>query len=109
MVGIVSQYNGTYQILARDINDLDIPTGIFDIREKKELVTVYPNPVQSTLHISDTSGLKYIRIFSAQGSLVLGKEIKTNQFDVSSLNSGIYLVQFETTKGENAFAKFVKQ
>jgi len=109
IVGVVSQYNGTYQLLARDINDLGTPTGIFDVQEKKELVTVYPNPVQNILNISDASGLKYIRIFTVQGSLVLGKEIKTNQVDVSSLNPGIYLIQFETAKGKNAFAKFNKQ
>jgi hypothetical protein len=109
IVGVVSQYNGAYQLLARDINDLAVPTGIFDVREKKELITVYPNPVQEILHISDASGLKYIRIFTTQGSLVLGKEIKTNQVDVSLLNPGIYLVQFETAKGKNAFAKFNKQ
>ncbi|MFV0592309.1 MAG: endonuclease [Draconibacterium sp.] len=109
IVGVVSQYNGTYQLLARDINDLDIPTGIFDIQEKKDLVKVYPNPVQSILNISDAPDLKYIRIFTVQGSLVLEKEMKTNQVDVSSLNPGIYLIQVETTKGKNAFAKFSKQ
>ncbi|MCK3685954.1 endonuclease [Maribellus sp. YY47] len=109
IVGVISQYNGVYQLLARDITDLSIVTGIFDVRENKEQVTVYPNPAQNILHISDASGLKYIRIFTTQGSLVLGKELNSNQVDVSSLNPGIYLIQFETTKGKNAFAKFSKQ
>ncbi len=109
LVGVVSEYNGTYQILPREIKDLDVPTAIHDIAQLKEAITVYPNPVQNILHISDASDLKYIRIFTVQGSLVFGKDMKTNQVDVSSLTTGIYLVQFETTKGTNAFAKFSKQ
>ena len=109
IVGVVSQYKGSYQLLARDIKDLDVPTGIFDIREKKEMIRVYPNPVQTNLYFSRAPEAKSVQIFSSQGSIVLSKTGYVNSIDVSTLKPGIYFLKIETMKDQVLFAKFSKQ
>jgi hypothetical protein len=64
-------------------------------------VKVYPVPVNSLLNIdiNQSETLKNIKIFDAVGKMV--KETSNRQINVSTLNSGMYILQIITDKGEH--------
>ena len=109
LVGVVSEYSGTYQILPRELSDLNVTTAVHDIVQPKAMITVYPNPVQNILHFSDVSGLLSIQLFSMQGSLIMNTSVPGNSIDVSTLTPGVYLLRMESLYGEHVFVKFSKQ
>ncbi len=61
---------------------------------------MYPNPTTQLLNINkpDTIEVSSMRIFNALGQLVLLSEWK-NTIDVSSLSTGVFMIQFQTNKG----------
>lgn len=72
-------------------------------------VKIYPNPTNNILNIEGIE-LKSVKIFDIQGKLVLEENnLNQNQITVSSLQSGVYLLQIVTSKNEAIFNKFIKQ
>jgi hypothetical protein len=66
---------------------------------------VYPNPVKDRLYISNNSLDKVkVDIYNLFGSLVLTEILKDNSVDVTTLNSGSYIVKIST----GYISKFVK-
>jgi hypothetical protein len=61
---------------------------------------MYPNPTTLLLNINkpDAIEVSSMRIFNALGQLVLLSEWK-NTIDVSSLSTGVFMIQFQTNKG----------
>jgi len=57
----------------------------------KETIFVYPNPAVDVLHITNYSGSA--TIFSVTGAVVLDVENVNGTIDVSSLNSGVYILK----------------
>lgn len=59
---------------------------------------VYPNPTSDIVYFNEISDLKSIKVYSVLGQILL--DIKTNEnlsfIDISQLNKGTYLLQFET-------------
>ena len=70
----------------------------------ENILTLYPNPVSNILHIEigNTDKTPEVKIYSIQGILLMNT--KGNQIDVSSLPSGIYIVDIN-----GVFRKVVKQ
>ncbi len=52
----------------------------------------FPNPVTDKINISSNISLDRIEIYNLLGNLVLKTESNTNEIDVTSLTSGIYLI-----------------
>lgn len=52
----------------------------------------FPNPVKDKISISSNISLDRIEIYNLLGNLVLKTESNTNEIDVTSLTSGIYLI-----------------
>ena len=69
----------------------------------KEEISIYPNPVGSTLHF-EAEGLNLIRIYSLTGVKLIEEET-TGEVDISGLKSGMYLAEING----NRFAKFIKE
>ncbi|WP_158635190.1 T9SS type A sorting domain-containing protein [Formosa maritima] len=63
-------------------------------------VSVYPNPVLNDLHIDIHDSIQMIsaKVYSITGQVVLQVNNKKD-LDTSSLNSGVYLLKIETSKG----------
>lgn len=80
--------------------------------ENNELLgfSMYPNPTSNTLHISAKETIQRADIFNVLGKKVMSVNVnKTSEsIDVSSLNSGIYLIKYQVN-GSAGTAKFVKQ
>lgn len=63
-------------------------------------VVVYPNPAKDYLNISTTNGIPVneTRLYTPMGQLVR-TGVQLSQIDLSSLPSGLYLLQIETNAG----------
>ncbi|MEZ4909017.1 MAG: DUF2271 domain-containing protein [Saprospiraceae bacterium] len=61
-------------------------------------ISVFPNPTKSNIYISTKNDIVSIRLFSMNGKLL--KETKTNNINLTDLNSGIYLLKITTNEGE---------
>lgn len=73
------------------------PTGINELLAAK--VRLFPNPVSSVLHIENIEFLEY-QLFDFSGKLL--KRGAENYLDLSSLQSGVYLLKIITEQGSIA-------
>ena len=84
--------------------------GIMRINDNGE-VSLYPNPVKKDLFVKTPSEKSVINIYSLQGSLL--KSIpayqSNEQIEVSTLQSGVYLVKISGSDGKVYAGKFVKE
>ncbi|MCO6161957.1 M4 family metallopeptidase [Flavobacterium sp. NRK F7] len=70
---------------------------------------MYPNPVKGNiLHVISNEGMKDYKIYNVMGQLVLQGQIKNDQINISSLNTGIFVVELNTYK-EKITKKFIKE
>jgi len=78
---------------------------------KNPSVTIHPNPVNTTLNISDSKELSRIVITNTSGQEVFRIDRSAKgpmSFDVSELKSGIYIVSLYDLKGNRINCKMVK-
>jgi hypothetical protein len=73
---------------------------------KNHVMTIYPNPTKSILHMQTDAGMVNGTIYTTSGMTVL--QFSGKQVDVSSLAPGVYFVSVETENG-NANVRFVKE
>ena len=79
------------QVISVSVN----PTKIEDV-DKREKLTIYPNPAGNKIFLNQTSyvGIS-INILSLSGGKVLTiNHLSSNEIDISSLRSGLYLIKF---------------
>ncbi len=70
---------------------------------------MYPNPVKgNVLHVISNDGMKDYKIYNVMGQLVLQGQIKNDQINISSLNTGIFVFELNTYK-EKITKKFIKE
>ena len=77
-------------------------------------VQIYPNPFSESVTVvsqDQSDSLTRIQIYSIRGSLIMEKEVSTNQTTLSTthLASGIYLMKLTTKTGHQSFKKLVKR
>lgn len=88
-----------------------ITTGIRDLNEKD--IRVYPNPTTGIIRFqSEHKNLQSVSVFDIAGRLILHKKpnaVSGNEYslDVSQLQSGVYLISFESDNGIPAMAKLI--
>jgi hypothetical protein len=74
-----------------------------------EIVKTYPNPVSDILKFSNSLSNKAVaNVYSITGQLVLTSSIADGTLNVSSLNSGMYLIRLSDS-GSNYVGKFIKK
>jgi hypothetical protein len=87
-----------------------IPTGI---KQPESLnISVYPNPVKSTLYFDDLKEVDRIVVSNMVGQQLLVSRNITGErtsVNVSSLSNGIYMVTVYDKKGNTAIRKIVKE
>lgn len=91
------------------VEPIDVLQDLYDdflsVREAElsALISIYPNPVQDRLNIELDQGLtiKAVQIFDLAGKRLVSsnEEGVSLSLDVSNLNSGMYLIQMQTSKG----------
>lgn len=75
-------------------------------------VTLFPNPANNIITLKIDTSIKDVTVFNGLGQLVLTKSSnlsETNDIDISSLNSGIYVMNINSEDGRITTKKFIKQ
>ena len=73
-------------------------------------VKLYPNPTSNVLNIESLGTIQTISVYNVLGQEVINKALNSasTSLDVSSLNSGIYVVK-TVVDGVTSSTKFIKQ
>ncbi len=74
------------------------PSDVYDLTDTKNNTLVYPNPVESILHIKTKESKFTVRIYNLQGKLLLEKQ-NDKDLNVSILPAGMYVFEMITSKG----------
>lgn len=128
--GLTFRINGTVgttnvKIVCRDnggtaLGGVDSTVKSFLIRVNRPLANktiwsnpsleVYPNPVGNKLFVKNIETKMSYKIMTIQGKLLLAGQAKSEEpIDVSTLESGIYLLKMTNQRGENTVVKWVKK
>jgi len=100
----VQSSSGIIGILAQTQQTLEVPQ-----LELSQKITVFPNPTTASIYFQTelSLGNEKVSIYNISGQLVSEKQIMgDNSLDMSTLSSGIYLLQF-SNKNINSF-KIIK-
>lgn len=73
-----------------------------------DAVKLYPNPAKDFLNFSSSLNQIEVTIFNTIGQKVSNIDIYDNKINVSSLNSGVYIVQLKS-KSSYKLLKFIKE
>lgn len=92
------------------IDDIQITSVLSADQFDTNLFDIYPNPVTTSLMISNTNNVevKNISITDINGRIVKNQQGALTQVNVSDLNAGVYFVTIEAEEG-NTTKKFIKQ
>ena len=107
VTGVVSQYQGVYQLLARDIADITLSTNTPGYHELAEAVTIYPNPVSSRLLLRTNLDIETVGIYTIRGELIHLKTNNLKNIDVSGLQNGMYFLRIQTNRNDLIHKKFL--
>jgi DNA/RNA endonuclease YhcR with UshA esterase domain len=108
LTGVVSEYNGSYQILARNINDFSsVVTSSPLVATAESDITIYPNPASIQLYFSATEEISSISIFSINGQLLRKIEKPGTSVNTSGLTEGIYFMNITIDDNQLIHKKFV--
>ena len=79
--------------------------------DRAEMISLYPNPVRGTLHITSDETITRVEIYTCTGMLIetFDTRSSSNTIDVNSLQQGLYLLQATFGNGQKTLGKFVKQ
>ena len=108
IIGVVSEYQGTYQILPRDIEDLSVTTSTDKPLAQINPVLIYPNPASETVHILSYEEIKSVSVFNINGVKLMMKKGDISTFDISGLSPGIYITKIEFAGNKFSIRKFSK-
>ena len=70
--------------------------------------SVYPNPANDFINISNSDKIKSKTIYSITGQLVKKETNQNEKIDISNLQQGVYLLEIETTNNQKFTKKIVK-
>jgi len=107
-VNIAFRYTG-YDGSNWFIDDVSIEENTMSIDDEDTLdMRIYPNPVDGNFVtiLSPVNGTKYIQVFDIMGKRVMDTTINNNTLDVSSINSGFYMIKV-TINGQSKISKLV--
>jgi hypothetical protein len=119
--------NGSPEVIATDVNSTANHTGcvnpaatatlfffyqfilLSDSEDQlnREDVSLYPNPVGNIAKLKSEINFTTATIIDVTGR-VMTKSIEDNEFDVSDLSNGLYLIQLNNDQGKNSLIKMIK-
>ncbi len=90
-----------YRLKQIDFDGTSSHSDIVKVEYESSSLSIYPNPVKNTLHIADLNDntIQNITIFDQMGRQVIRQNTNTNTLNVSTLPSGIYIIQVTLDKG----------
>lgn len=89
------------------VNLINGNLNVYDVNSNQK-VKIYPNPAETTVSIKSASEVLLTEIFDLSGKKIF--EVKGLQtIDVSSLNTGVYILSAKTKNGEITRQNFIKK
>ena len=80
---------------------------INDVDENNTIkATIYPNPSQNEFNIV-CDNMTRITVYNVMGSKIMDTDVNSSRYSISSLESGVYFINIETTEG-NIVRKVVR-
>ncbi|MDP4686934.1 MAG: T9SS type A sorting domain-containing protein, partial [Salibacteraceae bacterium] len=83
--------------------------GTEEIVNSNDLI-VYPNPTSGILNLSSTENIQKVNVYDLKGSLILERnasQLNAQTLDVSSLKSGVYVIELVDQTGSKLRNEFV--
>ena len=100
----LNMYNGW---IASDYMEFRLTTGVNSIKSTNQLF--YPNPAEKTIHFKEAFKGS-ISVYGLNGELVQeSTNLNTSSYNVSDINTGIYILKYTSTEGEIIYNKLVKK
>jgi len=105
IVVLVAEFNGTAQVVARNVVDMPLETRAFNTIDG---LTMYPNPSNgNTLYFTTSANAELdIQVYDVLGKQIINSKVLNNTLNISNLNQGIYIVKI-TEEGKTATRKLV--
>lgn len=103
ITGVIGEYNGTYQIMPRDENDIEIVTSSTGNQEfAQHKILLYPNPAAEKVFIRAVKPVKNVTLIDIAGCVVQQHYVGEDKAEVSldGLQNGIYLVKIQYTDAD---------
>ncbi|MBW7675995.1 T9SS type A sorting domain-containing protein [Chryseobacterium chendengshani] len=94
------------------LDDISITTSSLATSETasaKKDIKVYPNPFSDVINISEFTNIKTVKITDISGRTLKTIENPTKEINVSSLNSGLYLITMYFKDGSQNTVKAIKK
>ncbi|NQV53297.1 MAG: T9SS type A sorting domain-containing protein [Flavobacteriales bacterium] len=88
-----------------DTNSNQPPAGIFAISAQEAAIQVFPNPVQGIVQLKGLASNQIVEVYSIKGEWILSEKVMANTMDLSSLQSGVYILRSEGKKYKYAAFK----
>lgn len=81
-----------------------------DVLPEKSEIKIYPNPASSIVQIKSKKSIVGVKVFSAEGKLVMHKKAKDIQsIDISEIPSGVYSCEFMDADQLKIYEKIIKK
>lgn len=90
----------------------DIETGLDIVDSDADALSVFPNPVDATLHISSAKAMSRIALFNLNGASAAAMQPESAsdaEIDCSALARGVYLLNVSFSDGSHAVKKIIKK
>ncbi|MCD1116173.1 fibronectin type III domain-containing protein [Chryseobacterium turcicum] len=100
-----SSSNGQFKVSAYDASLLSTS----EVGAKAKEISIYPNPFNDVVHLSETKDLKTVKVFDLAGRAVKVIENPTKEINLGSLKSGLYLITTYFKDGSQATVKAIKK
>ncbi|MFZ4522563.1 MAG: T9SS type A sorting domain-containing protein [Bacteroidales bacterium] len=84
-------------------------TGVNNLNESNNNVTVYPNPAGNTLYIRSNKTVNKVAIYNALGALVKEYGNTLQSVNVSDLKTGVYNIKMTDANGNTFTSVFMKK
>lgn len=113
IMGIGGQYDSSdprnegYQIFPRSMMDIDAKVSVNEPKDAG--VKVYPTPTSGILVINSDIKVQRVDVYNLVGAKVKSFTNVENSIDVSSLRSGLYIIEGLTIDGETFTNRVVKK
>jgi len=113
IIGLCYKDSDSYEYISPKDSDflylklIDLPSQNVVSDTSSINIEIYPNPVTSVLNIQTSLVIKQIEVIDLFGR-ILRKRANTSSLNISSLQSGIYVLRIETDQGKKKI-KFIKK
>ncbi len=89
-----SPYDDGYQLVPRDLGDIDFGSSTAEVVDLENLVNIYPNPAQDFIKIESKLNWELVRIIDLNGAIVKELNMLDNNISINGLSAGPYQVMF---------------